>query len=58
MTLNFGWPQLIWVCFVVALVIHAICHHGERATKTYDGVITFISCVLSGLLLYWGGFFG
>lgn len=58
MSFGFGWPQLIWLCIAAGTVVNEMCHHGDVKLKSYDGFCSFIGFIISGLLLYWGGFFG
>jgi len=55
--MNIGWPEGIWIgCMLLNLVIVASMD-GEPKTGNHKFAVTFTGCMLSFLLLWWGGFF-
>lgn len=67
MTLNLGWPQIIWIILTIMGLCLTAYNHGK--TQKYIGelspceifdnfwVCLLAKCILIGIL-YWGGFFG
>ncbi len=58
MTVSFGIPQAIWLFLAAAVVVVHCAKHGEVKRDDYNGPLAFLVTLLSGGLLYWGGFFG
>ena len=50
-------PQIIMLVLIGLFLITHICKHGEERPR-YNGPLTFLDCVISVSILYWGGFFG
>ena len=49
-------PQILWIIFLVIELTIAILLHGNERPN-YNCVVTFLNCVGSVFILYWGGFF-
>lgn len=54
--MNLHAPQIIMLVFIGLKLIMHICYHGQER-KAYNGPLSFLDCVTTLLILYWGGFF-
>ncbi|MDT3557947.1 hypothetical protein ROV95_17775 [Stenotrophomonas maltophilia group sp. msm1] len=56
--MSIGWPQAIYLLLVLIGLGAEIARHGElKKPARHNAVTSFITVMLIGLLLYWGGFF-
>ena len=56
-TMKLHAPQIIMLVLLGLQLVTHICKHGEDRPR-YNGPISFLDCVISVAILYWGGFFG
>ena len=57
MEVNIGWPEGIWIAMTLLGLL--IAQHKDGQTKTYEYSFnqTVMNAIISGGMLYWGGFF-
>ena len=51
------WVPGIWLALSTFAIIRHTAQHGQPRDEKFDGVTQFIAAVISGGLLWWGGFF-
>lgn len=56
--MNIGWPEGIWLGFIIFNIVIAAIMDGEpKKNAKHSFPITLVGSAISVGLLYWGGFF-
>ena len=56
--IDIGWPEGIIIGLSVIKLLMAAANHGEEEpAEKYNFPLSFMSAIITGVLLYWGGFF-
>ncbi len=58
MTLNLGWPQIIWIILTIMGLCLTAYNHGKTPKYSDNFWVCLLAKCISIGILYWGGFFG
>ena len=55
--MNIGWPEGIYLAFVLVATGWSIANHGKPRTGKQNGLASILGGLIVFGLLWWGGFF-
>lgn len=55
--MNLHWPQIVWIIYALLFLVVSMTKHGEPRNTKWNGGTALASLLISGWLLWCGGFF-